>query len=192
MSTFERLPKENRDRRYRQRMFIGNIDETRTITFGRDVHGPARIDARYHDEGAPFDPSLAARIDVIDHLRNLAWNIWPKDRFGLGGTRNPQLGLIHLGSRGGAIYSPGTFGCGTNAKLPTASSNVRVRGLSGSLLLAARFSQFDPHEHFCASVSSFGDPRYAHAFIDALALGKIGRIVSRCAGADARNGEGRK
>jgi hypothetical protein len=145
MSTFERLPKENRDRRYRQRMFIGNIDETRTITFGRDVHGPARIDARYHDEGAPFDPSLAARIDVIDHLRNLAWNIWPKDRFGLGGTRNPQLGLIHLGSRGGAIYSPGTFGCGTNAKLPTASSNVRVRGLSGSLLLAARFSQFDPH-----------------------------------------------
>jgi hypothetical protein len=71
MSTFERLPKENRDRRYRQRMFIENIDETRTITFGRDVHGPARIDARYHDEGAPFDPSLAACIDVIDHLRNI-------------------------------------------------------------------------------------------------------------------------
>ena len=190
MSTFERLPKENRDRRDRQRMFIGNIDETRTITFGRDVHGPARIDARYHDEGAPFDPSLAARIDVIDHLRNLAWNIWPKDRFGLGGTRNPQLGLIHLGSRGGAIYSPGTFGCGTNAKLPTASSNVRVRGLSGRRLLGMSTSQFDPHGY--RTLLRLGFILRGHPLCACLHRCAGAGKDRRCAGADARNGEGRK
>jgi hypothetical protein len=36
-----------------------------------------RIVARDHDKGAP-DPSLAVYIDMIDHLNNLAWNIWPR------------------------------------------------------------------------------------------------------------------
>jgi hypothetical protein len=36
------------------------------------------------------DPGLAVYTDMIDHLNNLAWNIWPKNRFGLGGTRNPS------------------------------------------------------------------------------------------------------
>jgi hypothetical protein len=51
-----------------------------------------RIDARYHDKGAPLDPSLAVYNDMIDHLDNLAWNIWPKNRFDLGGTRNRHIG----------------------------------------------------------------------------------------------------
>ena len=42
-----------------------------------------------------------------------------------------------------------------------------------------------------ALVSSFRDPRPAHAFIDALALRKIGRIVGRRTGAEAGDGEGR-
>jgi hypothetical protein len=59
--------------------------------------------------------------------------------------------------------------------------------------LAAAF-RGDPQRQsnaFWPSGSSFGDPRHAHAFIDALALRKISRIVGRRAGADARNGEGR-
>jgi hypothetical protein len=46
-------------------------------------------------------------------------------------------------------------------------------------------------EHFCAPVSFFGDPRHAHAFIDALALRKIGRIVSRRTSAETADGESR-
>jgi hypothetical protein len=78
---------------YSQRMFVENLDEARRITFGRGVHGSGRIDARDHDKGAPLDPGPAVYIDMVDHLNNLAWNIWSKNRFDLGGTRNRQLGV---------------------------------------------------------------------------------------------------
>jgi hypothetical protein len=90
MSTFERLPKENRDRRYRQRMFVENIDETRTITFGRDVHGRPAL---------TLDITTKGHRSVQALQRASMWlitlEIWlgisrPKDRFGLGGARNPR------------------------------------------------------------------------------------------------------
>src|ERR1700737_741399 len=82
---------------YRQRTFVENLDEAGRISLGRGVHGSGRIDARDHDKGAPLDPGFAVCIDVIDHLGNLIWKIWPKNRFDLSGTRYRHLGLIHRG-----------------------------------------------------------------------------------------------
>src|SRR5882672_5768940 len=68
--------------------------------------------------------------------------------------------------------------------MPTASSNVRVRGQSGKHMLVLSSSQSDP-----SPTSPLRQPGHAHALNNALAPGEVSRIVARCADAEASDVE---
>src|SRR5437899_2147538 len=69
--------------RHPARMLIEDFDKTRRIALRRNIHRAGCVGARDHHKGTSLYPSPAMRINVVDNLCNLAWEVLAEDRLDL-------------------------------------------------------------------------------------------------------------
>jgi hypothetical protein len=64
-------------------MLVEDFDKTRRIALRRNIHRARRVGTRDHHKGTSLYPGAAMRINMVEDLCNLAWEVLAEDRLDL-------------------------------------------------------------------------------------------------------------